>query len=88
MENLRVNFICENCNYLYDLKTRTPYFLPCGHTICETCLNNLWKKYFSVKCPFDNNKHYEDRSSYCVNYSIYDYLKSVDRNNSDYHKSM
>ena len=41
--------ICPVCENGFELKTRLPISLACGHTVCKTCLANLQR---SV-CPFD-----------------------------------
>ena len=46
--------MCENCGHLFDIKKNVPYLIPCGHTICERCLNLLEFKNNKMKCPKDN----------------------------------
>lgn len=40
---------CPVCEKGFELKTRLPVTLGCGHTICKTCLSNLQRS----QCPFD-----------------------------------
>ncbi len=41
--------ICPVCENGFELKTRLPISLACGHSICKTCLANLQRNV----CPFD-----------------------------------
>lgn len=45
--------MCENCKNLFDINKKLPYIIPCGHTICERCLNSLEYKNNKIKCPID-----------------------------------
>ena len=46
--------MCDNCGKNFNLGMNLPYFLPCGHTMCKICLDNIWEKNFNIKCPLDN----------------------------------
>jgi RING finger/CCCH-type zinc finger protein len=41
--------ICPVCENAFELKTRLPVSLACGHSVCKTCLANLQRNV----CPFD-----------------------------------
>ncbi len=41
--------ICPVCENGFELKTRLPISLGCGHSVCKTCLANLQRNV----CPFD-----------------------------------
>ena len=47
--------MCENCKNLFDIKNNLPYILPCGHTICDKCLNKLEFKESNMECPIDSH---------------------------------
>ena len=49
--------MCENCKETFNLSTKMPYLLPCGHTLCRFCLENIWEKQKKLKCPFDQIEH-------------------------------
>ena len=49
--------MCENCKETFNLSTKMPYLLPCGHTLCRICLENIWEKQKKLKCPFDQIEH-------------------------------
>ncbi len=40
---------CPVCENGFDLHSRTPISLGCGHSVCKTCLANLQR----AVCPFD-----------------------------------
>ncbi|CAI0607487.1 unnamed protein product [Linum tenue] len=43
---------CPVCLQPYDGDDIIPRVLPCGHTVCETCLNSLPERYnLTVRCP-------------------------------------
>jgi len=44
---------CSVCFLSYDAKEHAPRVLPCGHTICSNCLQNLLNNPNFRKCPFD-----------------------------------
>ena len=46
--------MCENCKNLFDINKNLPYLIPCGHTICERCINKLEFKNDKMKCPIDS----------------------------------
>ena len=46
--------MCENCKNLFDIKKNLPYLIPCGHTLCERCINKLDFKNDKMKCPIDS----------------------------------
>jgi len=41
---------CEICQEEFDTHTRSPYILPCYHSYCGICINNL-SKHGRLKCP-------------------------------------
>ena len=44
--------ICELCNNLYDLRNRKPFLLPCKHTYCEVCIEDMLRNGINY-CPKD-----------------------------------
>jgi len=42
---------CPNCYEVYDDKERIPRNLPCGHTYCEPCLNQIYQIKKKLECP-------------------------------------
>ena len=46
---------CSLCLKTYD-QDRVPYTLPCGHTVCESCLKDL----SNMKCNFDSVEYVKD----------------------------
>ncbi len=47
--------MCENCKKLFDLKENLPYLIPCGHTLCQNCLNSIEFNNNKMKCPIDSH---------------------------------
>ncbi len=47
---------CPVCFEKYDLKERIPRILPCIHSLCQTCINNMVKRRHVV-CPQCRKKH-------------------------------
>jgi hypothetical protein len=45
----------DNCRSLFDINKRMPYIIPCGHTICQKCVNSLEYKNNNIKCPIDSH---------------------------------
>jgi hypothetical protein len=44
---------CAICMIRYDLDSRLPLSLNCGHTLCKVCARSLIGV-GRIKCPFDN----------------------------------
>ena len=51
MESIKT---CNVCYLGYDTKDHAPRSLPCGHTICSSCLTGILNNPNLRKCPFDN----------------------------------
>lgn len=43
-----MNFKCEICFNAYDTMSNKPMSLPCGHTMCNSCLQGMREK----RCPY------------------------------------
>ena len=43
--------ICDICTFTYDLITRTPKRLQCGHVYCYKCIESMIISSFVAKCP-------------------------------------
>lgn len=61
---------CESCNELLDLDKKKPICLPCGHTLCKSCLNDIWKRMAYIKCPIDSKKHFLKLDDFPTNYLV------------------
>jgi hypothetical protein len=53
-----MSLICQNCANEYN-RIRIPHTLPCGHTICISCINQIVLLAFHINiqarcCPFCN----------------------------------
>lgn len=42
---------CRSCYEVYDEKERIPRNLPCGHTYCQFCLNQILLMQKRLECP-------------------------------------
>lgn len=45
--------LCDICSLDFDLDTRAPLVLQCGHTFCKTCVSQLLESAKRLKCPAD-----------------------------------
>lgn len=68
--------MCENCKNLFDIKKNLPYLIPCGHTICERCLNSLDFKNNRLKCPIDSRIYETTKEKIPRNEMLIDYMQS------------
>ena len=71
--------MCENCNELFDVKTNSPYIIPCGHTICEKCLNSFDFTDNKLKCPIDSRIYEVTKEKIPKNEILIDYILSNKR---------
>jgi len=61
---------CENCSEILDSDKRNPMVLPCGHTICKTCLADIWRRLAYIKCPIDAKKHFSKLEDFPTNFLV------------------
>ena len=66
--------MCENCNNLFDAKNNLPYILPCGHTICEKCLNSIDYKDDKLECPIDSHIYEIEKEKIPKNEMLIEYM--------------
>ncbi len=74
MEDLE-SLKCLNCSSFLNNNSNAPIILNCGHTICKKCLENIFKRMFYVKCPFDNQKFFYELNNYPINYMALEYVE-------------
>ena len=67
--------MCENCRNLFDIKRNLPYVIPCGHTICQRCINALEYKNNKMKCPIDYRIYEIPKEKIPKNHILIDYMK-------------
>ena len=54
----QITMACDICFESFNEKvgSRRPMVLPCGHTVCESCIKRIFKRK-GFKCPIDNKLH-------------------------------
>ena len=60
--------MCENCKNLFDLKKNLPYLIPCGHTLCQNCINSLEFQDNKCKCPIDSKEFQITKNEMLIDY--------------------
>ena len=68
--------MCENCRNLFDIKKNLPYLIPCGHTICERCLNSLDFTNNKMKCPIDSRIYFISKEKIPKNEMLIEYSQT------------
>ena len=68
--------MCENCKILFDIKKNLPYILPCGHTLCERCLNSLEFNNNKIECPIDSHIYETIKENIPKNEMLIEYMLS------------
>jgi hypothetical protein len=68
--------MCENCKELFDLKENLPYLIPCGHTICQKCLNSFEFKNNKMKCPIDSHVYEITKEKIPKNEMLIEYIQN------------
>ena len=61
---------CTLCNELYDLDVHRPKALPCGHTFCLNCLNQIYKLNGRLTCPLDYKVYWDKAETFPDNHAI------------------
>lgn len=64
------SYLCPMCTKMYNTVSLEPICLPCGHSICRSCLLNLKHSLFSGNCPFDSKEFYYIEGLLPVNYAL------------------
>jgi len=47
---------CALCFFAFDSTYRRPLLMPCGHSVCQECVEEAQKKGETIECPFDNEE--------------------------------
>ena len=68
--------MCENCKNLFDIKNNLPFILPCGHTLCEKCLNSLEFNNNKLECPIDSHIYETSKEKIPKNEMLIEYILS------------
>ena len=68
--------MCENCKTLFDIKNNLPYILPCGHTLCEICLNSIEFNNNKIECPIDSHLYETTKEKIPKNEMLIEYMLS------------
>lgn len=66
---------CETCSLQFDLGTRAPLVLQCGHTFCKACITRNTETRGSVQCPKDRSVDSRQVSQLPRNFALVDSLK-------------
>lgn len=65
---------CQICCEDYEIKTKRPLVMDCGHSICEVCLGSIIRS--TKKCPFDKKELRRTIDQYPINWSYIDIISS------------
>jgi hypothetical protein len=69
--NLLVSpLICSICAFNFNNKDRLPICLPCGHSICKTCVYSMKHSSLTGVCPFDRKEYFFIQELLPVNFSL------------------
>ncbi len=69
---------CQICFEEYNISNKKPMVLDCGHSICQSCLQQITSssQINLMKCPFDNKALQRNFNQYPVNWSYIDVINS------------
>lgn len=69
---------CQLCFVRYDLETRKPKTLVCGHCFCLACLETWSRNKGTLKCPYDNRPSPGKPSELADSQAVKDLLLSLE----------
>lgn len=76
-QSINVPLECKVCLETYEEANRRPRTLPCGHTFCSTCINNMLKDGM-VSCPTCRTDHNTtDATNFPINYLVEELIASI-----------
>ena len=73
---------CPICMEIYSYDAHVPKILPCEHTFCLDCLNNLSvsvEKMDEVECPICRNKHAAPSRGFTTNRTALDIIDEMEK---------
>lgn len=65
---------CRNCSVIFNNQTHVPLILPCGDSICKKCVESSFKGLSYVKCPYDNQKFFQELNNYPINFIALEFV--------------
>lgn len=68
---------CQICFEEFDMDSRKPVVLDCGHSVCQKCLSQIIAQPRNRKCPFDNKELKRSFDQYPFNWSYIDIISSI-----------
>ena len=68
------NFSCSICFEFYNLVDLKPHIIDCGHTLCNACIDNIFRSQIKKCCPFCNKKLNKLSYKYPINYTYLDLI--------------
>jgi hypothetical protein len=73
------NLNCNSCLLGYNIESRRPMVLPCGHTLCSKCIDSKRDIKDYIKCPYDRNKYHYIKDNILINPFILNTINSKNR---------
>lgn len=70
--------MCDKCCSDFDLNIKIPYLLPCGHSMCQVCLDTEYSKYNYIRCSEDKNVSYLKKENYPQNYFLIELMEEFE----------
>jgi hypothetical protein len=67
---------CPICLEEYGEETKVPLLLPCGHTLCNSCISTITPSFGSILCPICRAVFPESqRNELCKNFALLEVLR-------------
>ena len=73
---------CGICMEQYDRKKRVPKILPCEHTFCLDCLNNIRVSRTRMECPMCRCQHSVSPDGFVTSRTVLDIVDELQQNGS------
>ena len=77
MDRIKKSLKCPVCYYTFDVNTRIPRVLTCGHNLCSSCCAKIYAE-GNISCPICKKDNcYDNVSLITQNYIVIEMIQEI-----------